>query len=214
MQPSCFGVPSVFSFKCDVCSNCGHFTDCEESAYFALRSIAHRLPVEQALIEHERFRRAKDGDEGVAAPDPLVIVEAQPRRARVARYDLTPDQERRLSKLPKKVADYLRKLFVRGLDVKIQMAAERGENPFDGGKFCTQQVAFDMLLCGGFTKRDLKAQFMDRLDWQESSAYSQVSLVWQVFIELDIAREEGCRLIPSPRVQCNHNGIRKLQGVQ
>lgn len=140
------------------------------------------------MVQHENHERAQWG---------LAPIEAKTK----SKFVLSPDQQEVIRALPKKVGDYMRKLFKRGRDVEILKLAALGENPFRDDRERTYRLAFEHLLDGGFSKRSLRAAFMSELGWTEGAAFSEVSIVWRVLMTLGVAREEGCVLVPSDKVQ-------------
>ena len=195
--PGCYGVPSIFSFNSPVCPGCMHFEGCKDSSRDALKRLPDSPGVRLAL---SRF---------------VTVTEQEPmgrklitRAARVPkRMPLTEDQLAKVAELPKKAGEYLRTLFSKGMDTKVVEAAKNGENPFCKDKARPYHLAFDQLLEGGFTKGFLRVSLIETLGWSESSAFSQVSIIWNVFQALGVAQEQGCALVPTPNVRCKNSVI-------
>lgn len=194
-NPGCYGVPSVFSFTSRVCGGCGSFEGCQRQSHDTLKLLPSNPGVQAMLLKHENHLRQKEG------LSPLVPKSRQ-------KNTITEEQEQQVRSLPKKVGDYLRKLFKRGEDIKIRECAGKGENPFTEEKSRPYRVAFEYLLDGGFTKRFLRTAFMEEMGWSEASAFSQVSIVWHVFVALGVAEESGCALVPTSLVQTRGQKVR------
>lgn len=209
IEPGCFGVPSVFSFTSKVCGKCDHFSSCQKKAHAALIAHPQQHVVRSLLEKHNAYVHENEEE----MPEGAVLSVSRPapksKRESQVRFALTPEQMLLLGSLPKKVADYLKKLMVRGLDRQILEAASKGENLFTQDKHRPYQLALDMLMEGGLTKPMLRAAYIEKLGWTERASSSQVSIVWSLFKAMNLAEEQGCSLVPSPSVLRKNSFIEK-----
>lgn len=197
-NPGCYGVPSVFSFKSTVCGACPSRDGCRGAAYQALLSVSDKTFVARFIAEHESHNARLNCP---AAPrhDPSFTVDVDRPRAR-ATFAMTDEQKAAVAELPKKAATYLMTLWKKGIPERILEAARRGQNPFGERTFRPARLAYELLVSGGFTKQGLRLAYQESLGWTEGSAFSQVSIIWRVFCALGIAMEDGCRLVPHPKL--------------
>jgi len=185
VSPGCFGFPSIFSFKSEVCSACSHNQECEREVESKLRSESDKPHVRVALKAHESARSAFSGAMSSGAQQtrekPLVGLVKRSRAA--VKYVPTDEQEAALKNAPKKVARIAMTLWGRGFEYK-------GSNPFNVTLNKTFHAAFETIAkTGRVTKKELRMGIADLLNWSESSAYSEVSVVWSLFPILGITRE-------------------------
>lgn len=188
---ACFGVPSVFSFKSKVCESCNEFTQCQKDSYSALIAIREYPISTVALTQHEEFRVRS----GQVVADPLALELTKPIPAsterKATRYALTTEQISRIATLPKKVGGFLEKLYVRGLDKQIERDVAEGKNPFSLTNARPYHAAYEVLSKGRVHRSKMSNELMEMLGWTYASSYSQVSMIWQIFPELGLAKEEG-----------------------
>lgn len=207
-NPGCFGVPSVFSFTSPICGKCGSFEACRSQAHAALLSHPQQWVVRSLLEKHNAYCHRED----VVLPERSEIETSRPApkvaSKNAVRFALTPEQMLLLGSLPKKVAEYLKKLMVRGIDRQVLEAAGKGENAFTAEKHRPYRLALDMLFEGGITKPALRTAYCDKLGWSESAAFSQVSMIWHLFPAMRLAENQGCALVPSPRVLSKNSSIK------
>ena len=188
VEPGCYGIPSIFSFKSEVCGSCSHASNCQSDAHSALLALK-RLPiVADVLNEHNEYVHN-------------VIVTKFPRPARVqlskpipvqrnnniTRVALTEEQLDTLEALPKKVQTFLRAVWARGEDKTMWEAARNGLNPFEEDRNRPYHLAYQELMKGKVSRAYLSNVIMDNLGWAYSSAYSQVSMIWRVLPCLNLA---------------------------
>ena len=96
-----------------------------------------------------------------------------------------------------KVETIIRKLKEKGMN--LTAALECGVDPFEG-KSRTLSAAFQLLRSQPVTKAELTTCFVESLGWAKTSARTEVTTVWQVFVELGLATWDGVRLIPNDKV--------------
>lgn len=208
---SCFGIPSIFSFTSDACRGCSDFSGCQRDSHAALKGAPLRI-VRALIAEHEAF----EGHQAIETPDAAVLDTTQsiPSEARVTkrkaaqRYPLTAEQKSTLSALPKTVAAFIEKLYVRHAHEEIINAAKEGRNGFSHDKHRPYYLALNMLLQSGFVRPVLRSAYQTELGWNDASAKTQVSLTWQVLIALGLAKEEGIALVASDSVKARSRNIR------
>lgn len=193
-QPGCFGVPSVFSFKAPACAGCPARDACQEVAYAALMAAPEKGFLMRLIREHDANRRPAPAGRGY---DPEFTVPEVPAR-NPSKSELTPDQEALIQSLPKKAGTYLRTLLKRGILARIRKCALAGINPFPEEQYRPAHLAYELLMRGGFTKRELRLAYASTLGWKDSAAAPQVTIIWQVFQALEIGAEAGCRMVAHP----------------
>lgn len=206
----CFGIPSIFSFASEVCKSCSDFGDCQRLSHAALKGAPAHI-VRPFITAHEAYEQSQAIDSPTAAT--LNTTQQVPHKARVSkrkaqRFPLTEDQKALLAPLSKTAANFVEKLFVRHADQEILSAAREGRNGFNQDKHRPYHLAMNMLLESGFVRPVLRQAYMDELGWSNTSAKTQVSLTWQVFIALGLANEDGIALVPSDLVKASSNNVR------
>lgn len=202
---ACFGIPSILSFKSKVCGSCVEFADCQKDAYIALNAIREYPIATTMLKQHEEYRIASGQTEVVLADVNLTKQVPLPNKRLVTRYALTTQQLERIALLPKKIGNFLEKVWVRGLDKHIHSDIVKGINPFNENKARAYHKAFEILNQGRAHRSKMSNELMNQLGWTYASAYSQVSMIWQIFPELGIAKEEGMFLVKSIPEYLDHN---------
>jgi hypothetical protein len=188
-RPKCFGVPSVFSFTSPVCAICTLKTDCQDVSYSALKGATQTLQISNLINMHERARSGffSSNVAQVGASSENVSKGLKTRRSQQKKI-LSVAQEVTLSKAPKKVAKVARTLLEKGFEFQ-------GANPFKPTNK-TYFTAFERLKAGPATKKDIRMTLCSELSWGETSAYSEVSVIWSLFPILGIASqsEDGSTL--------------------
>ena len=184
---ACFGVPSVFSFKSNVCGSCKEFSECQDNAYSALLAIREYPIATTALSQHVEFRVRS----GLAQNDALELDITKPipkhSKRTITRYALTEEQLIRISNVPKKIGKFLERVWVKGIDKQIDADVLAGNNPFSKHNARPYFVAYELLQEGRVHRNKMSTQLMEQLGWTYASAYSQVSMIWQIFPELGLA---------------------------
>lgn len=192
---ACFGVPSIFSFKSKVCGDCNSFDCCQKESYSALLSI-REYPIATTMLCQHVEHRIKTGQ---AHNEPIALDINKPipthSKVKAVRYALTAEQIERIAGMPKKIGDYLSKIWVRGLDKRIATDIASGRNPFSLTNARPYHTAFEILRRGKAHRSHMSNELMDVLGWTYASAYSQVSMIWQIFPELGIAEIQGVHMV-------------------
>ena len=184
--PGCYGIPSVFSFKSEVCKVCQFNQQCRKVSFEKLKGVPENIHTRNLLRDHERVEAAFKSSEGYI--DPFEGV--KPRKTRLKRseaifkVELNAEQEEKLKTLPKKVAAVASALWRKGFSPIGK------ENPFSESGNRPYYNAFEAMRAGKVTKKGLRMAFCERMGWSETSAYSEVSIVWSLFPVLGIARED------------------------
>lgn len=204
MNLSCFGIPSVFSFKSKVCAACPDFEQCREESYASLLSVESKLPLNDLLAEHEGYTiergvRKPKSKVSDAAPRPRTTTQKTSPRA------LSQEMEDRLRLLPVKVETAARRILTKRLDLKMRESLARGSNPFTMTDQRYLSVALDRLLGGGFSKGELRSAYMRELGWTEGTAFSHVSMIWHLLPFFELATVSGGYLVPTPLVLPNNS---------
>lgn len=180
---SCHGDPSVFSFSSLTCTSCPSFDSCVSSTHNSLLQMNVGAPVTLLLERHVRFDAYKSDKVARAS----VIT---------GKRAITQDEEVTAKRLPVKTASQYRRLVTEGFIPLMKQGLAQQRNPFkvDGYKYLN--VAFDALLAGGFSKKDLRLVYMDSCTWSEGTAFSAVSMIWHLFVVCGIAEENEGVLRP------------------
>jgi hypothetical protein len=178
-RPSCFGLPSVLSFTAPACGACPARTDCIRTCHELLVALSQQFDV-KAELEHYRHHAGALLSEPVPAPVVAPVVQmtiAAPAQAvplKGVKITITPDQEGKLKELPVKVAQKVRALMEKGIDVRAKEELTRGVNPFDGHP--SLFVAADILLKGFKVETaTLKGELKHRFQWTDGTAASRAS---------------------------------------
>jgi hypothetical protein len=176
--PSCHGDPSVFSFKAKTCTGCRHFDTCVNLTHDSLLQLR---PAPQIAALIERHARHKTGT-------------AETKRA------LTAEEEAVAQNLPVKIAPQYRRIVSEGFVPLMQRGIAQGTNPFKPEGYKYLHVAFAQLLQGGFTKKSLRQRYMQECAWSEGTAFSAVSMVWQLFVVTGIAVDNDGSMGPNKSI--------------
>lgn len=210
---ACYGVPSVFSFKSKVCAGCGNFDDCQKESYSALLSI-REYPIATVMLSQHVEHRMQTG-QAQNEPTALNINKPIPThsKAKVVRYALTAEQIERIAEMPKKIGNFLSKIWVRGLDKQIAEDITLGKNPFSLTNARPYHTAFEIIRRGKTHRSRMSNELMDVLGWTYASSYSQVSMIWQIFPELGIAKIEGVHMVTLHPNLREHNNEKSREGT-
>lgn len=190
--PGCFGFPSIFSFKSAVCRSCPFINDCEKDVESRLKSRADDPKMKIALQAHQR---ARSGLSEVAVSDDVHSEEKPLKRAvmrprKCERIELSEEQKRKIESAPKKVAKVASMFWSKGFSYD-------GSNPFNEVANRTYHAAFKTLAAAkSMTKKELRMSLMNELNWSETSAYAEVSVVWSLFPLLGVSSlsDDGLRM--------------------
>lgn len=210
---ACYGIPSIFSFKSDVCEKCIEFTDCQKEAHSALTAL-REYPIATTMLKQHDEYVARSG-RVVPSASSVNLLKSIPVQAqgKLTRYALTEGQITRISSLPKKIGNFLEKVWVRGLDKQIKEDILNGKNPFNERNARPYHAAYDLLISGRAHRSKLSSHLMEKLGWTYASAYSQVSMIWQIFPELGIAEVEDVFLVKVYPTVEHHNNEKYKQGA-
>lgn len=187
-EPACFGIPSIFSFKSEVCQACSNTSKCQVSAHSALLALKNLPIVTDILNEHNNFAYAT-ALKRFPSPARVQITKPTPtqRKDVKPRYALTEEQLEVLESQPKKVKAFLTKIWSLGEEKGMLDLAKSGINPFNENKNRPYHLAYEKLTQGKLSRLQLSTAIMDELGWSYASAYSQVSMIWRVLPCLNLA---------------------------
>lgn len=209
---ACFGVPSIFSFKSNVCANCKEFADCQKESYSALLAIKEYPIATTMLSQHVEFMMRN----GIAQSDAGALELSKPipthQKKKTTRYALTAEQIDRISQLPKKIGNFLEKIWVRGLEKQIMQDIRDNKNPFSEHNARPYHAAYEVLRTSRAHRSGMSNHLMETLGWTYQSAYSQVSMIWQIFPELGIAEVDGVHMTAIRPRNKEHNNEKLLEG--
>lgn len=209
--PACFGSISCFSRDSEYCKQCQAYEACGEKSYETLIAIKEVVNVNDLLREHEKARlaqeakrramreemnAAKDQSSGGIQPKKPAIVERATKVEKVS-FEPTPEQEELIIKLPVKAQSFALSLIKSGLVSEIKEGLAKNENAMKEKKPVWLSIAVGKLLGDGYTRSELKATFMEELNWKENTAQSHVSLAFVLLTCFGIAKEESSKLLIS-----------------
>lgn len=186
---SCHGDPSVFSFESKTCTGCPGFDSCVGITHDSLLQMKAITSVTSLIDQHARFIQFKKEGNGHA-------------NVVTGKRELSQAEEAMAKTLPVKTASQYRRIVSEGFVPRMRDGVASGTNPFsvDGYKYLS--VAFDALLAGGFTKKELRLHYMSDCGWSEGTAFSAVSMIWHLFTACGVAIDESGSLRPK---KGNHN---------
>ena len=183
-KPGCFG--SVLSYlpADDTCMACKSNDACGAQAYDSLMNMRKTMDVSELKKKFD-IHRIKSGllVNGEKAP-----VQKQSRRSRLK---LSEEQLKivRDGSLPVKPREMISSIFGRGFDGDYLLKSlKAGVNPYLGQTPVILEKAFDMLLNGGFSKKQLHTTYME-MGMAKRTAHSQVSIVVAALKILGVVNE-------------------------
>lgn len=193
IEPGCFGVPSIYSFKSKVCGGCKFRDNCQIASQQALLAIKSSSVVTDILSQHIEYSSSKGLNSSQASERVYFTQSIQAHQSvKKARYALTAKQLELLDNTPKKVSAFLNTIWSKGLHIEMLERARAGQNPFDINKNRPYHLACRELIAKTkITRSSLVSVIMDEFDWTYSAAYSQVSLMWQVLPALEITEADN-----------------------
>lgn len=104
-------------------------------------------------------------------------------------YILSLEDHRAIATTPRKVAGRLESLLTKGFHVIARRKLAAGQNPFPVSGAKHIHLAGEMLLAGGFTKGQLRQQCIERFQWTEGTAFSEVSQAVALLRGLRLVRQ-------------------------
>jgi hypothetical protein len=188
-KPSCFGLPSIFSFTSETCGKCSARSECLVVGYGILKSLSKEIDVsgELELFEHHGGALLREPRVApIATVTPVTTIEAPKLSVDdAAKFSmkLTPEQLQRLEGLPLKVAQKIRSLMEKGLDQTAADSLKRGENPFRGHP--PLRTAGRLMLGNTpLSTARLKEEYMREFGWTDGTAASRASITMRVLKEI------------------------------
>lgn len=195
-HPSCFGIPSVFSFKAETCGNCASREQCRSSAYSKLLTVADQPIVKHLISVHQQHQDTEVQAQPIATSRPIPV-SLKPSKKR----ELTENELEILGKLPKKVGTFLRSIWTRSKDVEMTALFKQGRNPFDLDRAKPYHVAFEAIGNGSASRDNLAKLLMTSLGWTYAAAQSQTTMILHVLPALGFAKWDGAFLHKLPNNQ-------------
>ncbi|MDR9847125.1 hypothetical protein [Herbaspirillum huttiense] len=216
VSPGCFGAPSVFGSDSVVCNACTMFDKCADASAQRLQKIRPLIDVGDLIARHKaaraaavaaRRQRTAPAGEPSAQPAPITEpVERKTTKEKVT-FVISEADQAVLAKLGSKSAKAHSQAVILCKNDKVnecRAMLPRGQNPFaeNGPNFL--RVACDMLINGGFTKAQLKAELMNKLGWTDGTAASHVAIAAGLFLAFSlIADREGAFVLNPALVRDN-----------
>lgn len=169
-KPSCFGISICYTASSECCKKCRWKKECIDLGKKETLKVSERLPEAKSIL-HKRLRGSEDSNSPRSKASTKIV-------------DSTPHSDRN-----KRILKSLQK---QGIDVKE--CAKDKINPFaDTNKFRYLDIAFDMLLEGGFTKASLRARFISELNCSSATLRSYESTTLAILQAHDVVKCEGSK---------------------
>lgn len=185
MKPGCFGM-AIAHRNNPTCQRCPHMDECRGSALETLKAIHVDMDVSD-LLKH--YADIDDGDNEQVGGS-----EERTAARNTQRVEPAPAQESQIAAMSKKAQRLARALINKGVDTTRLML--NGTNPFweTGHRYLA--ITADMLMEGGFTKKDLKMTLMAKNPtWTERTAEGQLSLAFSYFNGLGLVANDRGRFV-------------------
>lgn len=212
--PACFGAPSCYASDSKICQACNAYSTCGNEVTETLVRIKNVINVDDLLHKHTQAldkaratRRAKERTEEVKHEDELVkparpMPSTVERKSKVEKitYEIDEETNALIGTLPVKAQPFAVQLCKTGMVDRIKKDIKDGLNPLEktGPKFLC--FALTALLNGGFTKAELRTQYIAEFSWTENTAASHVSLVVKLFGMFEIATESDNKFVVNPKL--------------
>lgn len=192
----CYGAPSVFQHRSPTCSRCVSFARCGDLVRDNLALVEGQVDASDIVLEYRNGAVKAGETQNLPAPaehqSPLI---ERKTPARKVKYVLSETQQTICGALPKKAAKVLDTLIRNGKLEAMLTAPKKGMNPFRGGTPNWLEVAFDALLSGGFSKKELKELLMTKLQWGETTAFPHVTKTVAILTAIGVIEEQGGRFV-------------------
>jgi hypothetical protein len=191
MTPRCFGLPSLIHRDSPHCAECPYLNECERVALNKALALSAYIQIPDVIAR----LRNRDGQKGQPTAITGVSHITRTTSGEKVRMALTEEDVATVKQMPVKVRRKVELLMKQGKDVAAREALLRGENPFPFEGSGYMHVACELLLAGGFTRAQLRKEYMRRLHWTEGTAYSHVSAVVAISRAIGIAEEIGGKFV-------------------
>lgn len=191
--PGCYGLPSAISAASESCRSCGAKGHCAKESF----SLLEKLP-DKALVMREKqaltltikglFERSASAVKGLHYPVIKIT------RYGLKRVELTPEQEKYLNSLPRKVGEQTRQLMEKGWFDFARQEIKSGNNPaLKGWRF----IACQKLIENKKTSwSELTEAFVSELGLTLKSAKTQASIGIAIFAAGGLVKEaEGGEIL-------------------
>ena len=164
----CYGLASVHNTASAACQNCALKVDCAHKVLDILNRVRKVIPV-QALIERIEVNYL------------MLDMPSSPK--------LTLAQITTVAMIPQRLQGRLKVLLLEGFDRIASARFKQGLNPFKETGAKHLHLAGQMLLGGGFTKAQFRAECIKRYGWTANTAFSQTSSSLALLRGLGLTRE-------------------------
>lgn len=181
MTPGCFGSPTAYNPELPDCQTCEFVDLCGLEAAKARDRLLRDLGLSEEVLATRTVSKPKPAPKRppVAGPSKPVEKKAEPAAP--------------IPGVSKKGGELVRAIQREVSDLGALLRA--GENPFVNRTPRYMGVVCDMLLAGGFTKRELRLAFIDRLGWSDGTASAHVSIVVSALPAIGAVVERGGRFV-------------------
>jgi len=191
----CYGALSVFQHGSPTCGRCANFVACGEAVRETLTLVGAQVDASDFALEYRNGAiKAGEMPEPPPAEQQSPLVERK-TPARKVKYVLSEEQQVICEGLPKKAARVLDTLIRNGKLEAMQEAPKKGMNPFRDAAPNWLEVAYDALLAGGFSKKELKELLMTKLQWGETTAFPHVTKTVAILTSIGVIEERGGRFV-------------------
>jgi hypothetical protein len=198
MRKICFGMPSMYRADKPICRGCSFHADCGPVALGRAKAINAKVDVSDVI-------GAISDRDSVVTPVFVQLDSTKEDLARVApkakvTHDLTIADKIKINRLPKKVAEKLKRLLESNADKLARESFKMGRNPFpiEGSK--QLHVACELLLRGGFSREELRQGYIDKLGWSETTAFPSVTTAIHLLTAMRLIEKEKGRYVILPEV--------------
>ena len=179
-SPGCFGLAIVHS-RNPICVSCDFLQGCRGVAKETLEVMDLETDVRD-LMKHYQDLGAQSSEDAERT-----VVRNSARD--MTKLKLTIAQCEQLAAMPRKVAPIAKAMMQDGINVRAKLQA--GKNPFSEGKWEFIGIACELLLGGGFTKKQLSLRLLEKHQrWQTKTAESYVSISFSLLSGLEAIREK------------------------
>lgn len=201
--PTCFGLPSLYHQESEFCRACDVRNRCDETSYSKLIALSDKIDVKDAIARYQDRSVA-----GIRVPlqrrdAPEITISLPDRSTPKERFRLTLHEAdmRLVAVLPVKVAAKVHLMMQKNEDRAARQALAKGVNPFPLKGAAYLSVACGMLLEKGFTRSELRLEYIKRFGWTVPTAASHVSIVAAMFPALRFAIEDARRFTLHPNLK-------------
>lgn len=208
--PACFGAATVFSRDSDACQACSAFEACSVESMETLQKLRSVINVEDIIERHKQAKLRSVADASkpsmpVEVDKPIEPMKRFAKLEKAKSFTLAEHDDAIIATITAKKSKELSiSLGKGGLLDAIRGGLKTGENALEskGPRFL--RLALDLLMKGGFTRKELASAFEDQLGWSKGTALSHVSITLPFLFAFKFAQANGDRIVLTPEF-ISHN---------